>query len=372
MTTAAQPDRPLVLITGPPSVRGFGINTHVRMLMGTRLSDAYRLEQVELGGETWRASAPARMKRTIGQLAHLRREVRGRRPALVHLNSAPDAKAFLRDAAALWLIAGPGTRTIFEFHGGFEQNTALQGPRLVRDFAKRTLKKASAVIVLNRYHADLLLSLCPGLDNVRVIPNFLEAGMMSGLISGPLAAAGGRLRLLFVGRVAREKGVLESIEAAAILRGRGRDVGLTIVGAGEDLKEAKTLSAARGLDGVVEFAGFLDGDDKVRAYRSSDVLLFPTYWNEGFPYVLLEAMAAGLPIVSTTHGVMPHLLKDGVNGCLAEPRNAAALAEKIEKLASDPGLRLEIGRNNRREVQESYSAEEAARAYGRLYGELLG
>lgn len=365
-------DKPLILLTGPPPARGFGISTHIRMLTATSLPETYHLDQVELGGGAWQSSASARAKRTLSQLARFRREVRSRCPSIVHINSAPDAKAFLRDAAALWLVAGSRTRTVFEFHGGFERNTVLQGSNLIRAFAERTLGKASAVVTLNEYHTDQLLRLCPGLKNVRAIPNFLEPEMMSGLIDEPLGNAGDRLRLLFISRVAREKGVFDSIEATRMLRDRGIDVALTIAGTGDDLEEAKALSAGHGLDDIIEFTGFVAGDDKVEAYRSSDVLLFPTYWNEGFPYVLLEAMAAGLPIVSTTHGVMPHLLKDGVNGFLAEPRDPEALAEKIEKLVLDPGLRIEIGRNNRREVQERYGIEEAARAYGQLYAEVLG
>jgi len=342
------------------------------MLLATRLSETYSLEQLELGGERWRSSAPTRMKRILVQLVRFRKEVRDRRPSLVHINSAPDTKAFLRDAAALWLVPGRNTKTVLELHGGFEQNTMLQGPSLVRRLAKRTLKRASIVITLDQYHTDLLLRLCPGLENVRAIPNFLEARMMSELIGEPLMTAGRRLRLLFIGRVAREKGVFDSIEATRILRSKGIDVSLKVAGTGDDLEEAKTLSTEHGLDDIVEFTGFVAGGDKVKAYRSSDVLLFPTYWNEGFPYVLLEAMAAGLPIVSTTHGVMPHLLKDGVNGYLAAPRDPGALAEKIEKFVLDPGLKVEIGKNNRHEVQESYGVEEATRAYGQLYGEVLG
>lgn len=365
-------DKPLIFLTGPPPARGFGINTHIRMLLATRLPETYSLEVVELGGETWRSSAFTRTKRTLAQLVRFRQAVCRRRPSIVHINSAPDAKAFLRDAAALWLVPGPDIRTVFEFHGGFEQNTILQGPKLVRDFAQRTLKKASVVITLNQYHAALLLRLCPALENVRVIPNFLEAEMMSRLINEPLVGAGDRLRLLFMGRVAREKGVIDSIEAARILHRKGIKISLMIAGVGDDLTEAKSLSAKHGLDDIVEFTGFVAGDDKIRAYRSSDILLFPTYWNEGFPYVVLEAMAAGLPIVTTTHGVMPHLLRDGVNGYLAEPRNPEALAEKIEKFVVHPELRIEIGKNNRREVQESYGIEEATRAYGQLYAALLG
>jgi glycosyltransferase involved in cell wall biosynthesis len=312
-----------------------------------------------------------RTKRTLAQLVRLRAEVRTKHPSIVHINSAPDAKAFLRDAAALWMIGASSVKTVFEFHGGFEQNTILQGSELIRDFAKRTLKKASVVITLNEYHSDMLLELCPGLENVRVIPNFLEPDMMSGLIDRPIETAD-RLRLLFISRVAKEKGVFDSIEAVRILRDRGINTSLKIAGTGDDLDESKKLVGMHELEEVVEFAGFVAGEDKIAAYRSCDVLIFPTYWNEGFPYVLLEAMAAGMPIISTTHGVMPHLLRDGTNGFLVAPMNPEALAGKIEELARNPGLVQKMSENNRREIRASYSIEEAEKTYGELYAGLLG
>lgn len=364
-------EKPLILLTGPPSARGFGISTHIRMLQATALSDSYTLEQVELGGASWSSRALTRAKRILSQLVGFRRQVKDKRPSIVHINSAPDTKAFLRDAAALWLVPARGARTVFEFHGGFDRNTMLQGPGWVRAFAKRTLRRASLVVTLNQYHTDALLRLCPGLPNVRAIPNFLEADMMSSLIASPIEAADGALRLLFISRVAREKGVFDAIETVRILHGRGRNISLRVAGIGDDLEEARSLAARYGLDGVIEFTGFIAGDDKVNAYLSSDVLLFPTYWNEGFPYVLLEAMAAGLPVISTTYGVMPHLMEDGVNGYLAEPGDPASLAEKVEKLILDPSLRIEIGTSNRRTVRERYGVEDAAHAYGQIYDELL-
>lgn len=370
MAPASACSRPLVFVTGPPSARGFGINTHIRMLQSTGLAQAYRLEVVDLGGETWRASGPGRVVRLLSQLVRFRRALSARRPALVHFNSAPDAKAFLRDAAALWTVPRR-IATVFEFHGGFERNTVLQGPAWFRRYAELTLRRASAVVVLAPYHEERLLGLCPGLTNVRVVPNFLEPEAMSALLAAERVPGGDTFRLLFIGRVTREKGVLDAIEAMRLLRDRGTTAALTVVGSGEDLGAARALVARRGLEGTVRFTGFAGGEDKIAAYRSSDALVFPTRWNEGFPYVLLEAMAAGLPIVSTTHGVMPHLLRDGVNGFLVGPRDPAALAERIERLAKDPTLRAAVGNANRREVQASYGIGEATRAYGELYAGVL-
>jgi glycosyltransferase involved in cell wall biosynthesis len=371
MTRPESAHRPLVILTGPPASRGFGISTHIRMLKASTLADRFELEHVELGGESWSSSSPRRAKRILAQLSHFRGTVRRRRPSLVHINTAPDTKAFLRDAVALRLVPQRTTGTVLEFHGGFGKRTVLNGAGPLRSFAAGSLRRASSIITLDQFHSDALERLCPGLQNVRAIPNFLEPEMMSALGDVANGAAGGTLRLLFMGRVAREKGVFDAIEATRMLREKGIDVMLAVAGTGDDLEEAKALAASHDLGGAVEFLGYVAGAEKVKAYGASDVLLFPTYWDEGFPYVLLEAMAAGLPIISTTYGVMPSLVRDGVNGYLVAPRDQQALAEKVETFVRNPGLLAEMGKGNRLLVEERYGVEAAAKAYGDLYDELL-
>ncbi len=136
------------------------------------------------------------------------------------------------------------------------------------------------------------------------------------------AAPGAKLRLLFVGRINQRKGVKYLLEALRLLK--TDEVELTICG--------------RVVDGLELFKSFADRvtirpsvspAELVAAYQSADLFVFPSV-AEGFGQVLLEALASGLPILSTTHTAAPDLIEHGVQGFIVEPRRPDLLAEKIE------------------------------------------
>lgn len=151
------------------------------------------------------------------------------------------------------------------------------------------------------------------------------------------------VRLLFVGWLERDKGVGELLEACARLR-PSHDFVLQIAGDGSFRPEAQQLIEAHGLDGMVQFLGWLQAPDLVEVYRQSDVFVLPS-WAEGFPNSLIEAMAAGLPCVVTTVGNIPDLIEDGVEALLVPPRDVGALTDALRAVLADPQRRHVLGSN---------------------------
>ena len=168
-----------------------------------------------------------------------------------------------------------------------------------------------------------------------------------------------RFQVLFLSLCTREKGLFDTIEAVALLNRHLAEarsstrVQLTVAGkfwrAEEELEFTQRL-AQPDLNGVttdpdqqaVRYAGFVGGADKARLLRDSDCLCFPTFYQaESFGIVLIEAMAFGLPVVTTRWRTIPELLPDGYPG-LVDPRSPAQIADALEKLWSegyDPRLR---------------------------------
>jgi glycosyltransferase involved in cell wall biosynthesis len=105
---------------------------------------------------------------------------------------------------------------------------------------------------------------------------------------------------------------------------------------------------------------------------ASDVFVFPSVWDEALGYVLLEAMAMGVPVVASRVGGIPEVIRDGENGLLVAPRNASEIAQSVTRLLDDPVARERMGREGRRTVEERFSIASMVDATATVYAEVAG
>jgi phosphatidylinositol alpha-mannosyltransferase len=165
----------------------------------------------------------------------------------------------------------------------------------------------------------------------------------------------GTLNILFVGRLEDRKGLSYLLRGYHRLRKRHVDARLIVVGNGPRLREYRRYVATRRIRDV-EFVGHVPLEAKLRYFASADVFCAPSTGQESFGIVLLEAMAAGLPIVASDIHGYKNVVSRNVEGYLVEPRNPRALAAALYKLAGDPDLRHRMGEAGRAKVPE-YSWE---------------
>ncbi len=174
-------------------------------------------------------------------------------------------------------------------------------------------------------------------------------------------AAGAGLRLLFVGRLAAVKGVPVLFEALTGLRARHPGLRLTLIGDGPERPGLEAEARALGLEAAVTFAGYRSQAEVAEALAETDILVLPSF-AEGVPVVLMEAMAARVPVVTTRIAGIPELVEDGASGCLVPPGDPAALAAALDRLAADADLRARMGAAGRARVVADYDSRvEAAR-----------
>ncbi len=177
--------------------------------------------------------------------------------------------------------------------------------------------------------------------------------------------------LLYLSRLHYKKGVEHLIDAARILRDRGRPHQVLIAGTGDEAYEAtlRRHVQATGMDGLVSFLGMVVGDDKVSLYQASDLFVLPTS-QENFGFVLYEALAAGCPLV-TTRGVdtWPELEQAGA--AITE-QDAAQLADAIDPMTRDRAERDRLGAKGRAWVFENLDPGRIVDAFERFYTQALG
>jgi len=176
--------------------------------------------------------------------------------------------------------------------------------------------------------------------------------------------------LLFVGRLVREKGIFDLLDAMARLTER-TPCHLLVVGNGPAAQQLQEQVVSLGLSDCVTLTGYLEGSVLAEAYQTSDIFVLPTYWDEGFPAVIVEAMNGGLPIVTTRiRGAADHL-QEGVNALFVPPRNPVVLADTLVRLLADPVLRAQMSCANREKVKD-FTPEVVGRHYLNVLQAVIG
>jgi phosphatidylinositol alpha-mannosyltransferase len=246
---------------------------------------------------------------------------------------------------SLFLLRESTSVNIATFHAyaGFSPSYEF-GKRALRGYAAR-LHGRIAVSAAARHFIDRFF---PG--DYKVIPNGVDVGRFASAV--PIARwQDGTPNVLFVGRHEPRKGLLDLLKAHRILRRTGSDQRLLIVGTGPQEREARRYVATRGLKGV-EFLGRVSDTEKAQLYRTADVFASPATGGESFGIVLLEAMAAGTPIVcSDIHGYKG-VVRRGREGLLVPPRQPRELAVALDRLLRDRALREQMGAAGQARAEE--------------------
>ena len=193
-------------------------------------------------------------------------------------------------------------------------------------------------------------------DRLRHIPNFVDTAAI-----GTKKREGGGI--VYAGRLAKEKGV-DTLIAAAVAVGAPVD----IAGTGPEAAAYEALARSRGATRV-RFHGHLPREELHRLVRSAAVMALPSRCHENQPLIALEAMACGVPVVSTDLGGLPELVSPGVDGEIVPPNDPDALAASLQGFIADPGRAYEMGRAGRAKVETQFSPDRHLQRLEGLYAE---
>jgi phosphatidylinositol alpha-mannosyltransferase len=231
----------------------------------------------------------------------------------------------------------------FHAYGGFSPSYEF-GSRVMRGSAAR-LHGRIAVSGAAKHFIDRYF---PG--EYKVIPNGVDIERYQRAV--PIARwRDGIHNLLFVGRHEPRKGLLELLKAYRILRKTGCQCRLLVVGTGPLGREARRYVATRRLTGV-EFLGRVSDEEKAQLFRTADVYVSPATGGESFGIVLLEAMAAGTPIVASDIHGYKGVVRRGREALLVAPREPKEIAAAVARLLRDDELRAEMGRAGMARAEE--------------------
>lgn len=352
--------KPNILFIGqlPPPVHGSAVMNEA-IVKSERLTSRFDFEVIDLAPKQEITGIGhfsfSKLSHAVGLLVKIVHAVLRRPPDLVYLTPAPAGFALYRDMLILLLLRALRLRRLTHLHTRlFSVEPTI--PRWRRTFYRTMFAGATAIAIsplLSRTLRDLLPD-----ERIHVVAN----GIIDPFPTGVMRSLDDSPRVLFLSNFVESKGPLVLLEALAILRREGVAFRADFVGdyflpLSEEELSARVTNL--GLGAVVTLHGPLHGKSKEAMFRAADIFAFPTFYpNEAFPLVLLEAMAASLPVISTTVGGIPDMVIDGETGLLISPDDVSLLASALRRLITDSALRIRMGQAGRERFIRNYTLEQ--------------
>ncbi|MBR2638191.1 MAG: glycosyltransferase family 4 protein [Bacteroidaceae bacterium] len=283
----------------------------------------------------------------VGLIGDVKRKIKGDSYDVLHLCTTASL-GLIKDWFILRYAKSKGLKTILHFHCG-------RIPEIIKSNSWETkllryvMKETDMPVVMDDNSLRALHAW--GIERAVYIPNPLSTFVSDVVSESKDKISKVKDRLLFVGHIVDIKGVYELVEACSMMK----DVSLRMVGHAEDNVKAELCRIAKRRQGNwLFFTGGLSRETTIKEILAADILIAPSYI-EGFPNVILEAMACGTPIIASGVGAIPQMLDNGNCGLIIKPRSVDAIYDAICKLLHDEETKAVFANNSVRRVNRLYS-----------------
>ncbi len=358
--------KPAVLILGklPPPYMGPAIATEI--LLNSGLKNQFELLHVDTKANdtlatlgTWSFS---KLFRNFFIYFRMLGVIFKKRPQLVLIPISQTTTGFLKDFFFIAIAKLTFRKVLVQLRGSNFKNWMDHSSGFVRVLVKTTLKSTQGVIVLGENLKYLFESVFPA-KNIFVVPNggnyVIPKPVQKEVI----------VRILYLANLQSSKGIEDLLDAILILKNKNTNgFVLDVVGDWRDESTQKgCMKSVEENNLPVHFYPPVSGDKKFSMLGNADVFVFTPRAPEGHPWVIVESMAAGLPIISTDRGAIVESVKDGVNGFIVGIQKPEEIADKIKLLIENNELRQRMGEASRKLYEENFTEEKMVERYTKVF-----
>ncbi|NJO36346.1 MAG: glycosyltransferase family 4 protein [Rhizobiales bacterium] len=333
-----------------------GVGNFIRILK-QRLRPTTRIRRFVNGrraGESGRAAALKRMALDYLRFTAL---VLRERFDVYHFNPEMDVRSFPRESLFMLILILLGRRNFIVFFRGWnwDEFGQINARPWLRRYSYFVLRRASRVVVLSDGFRRALIEngLCA--QQLAVMTTMFDGRQVKARDRSGAAAEAPVL--LFMARFVVEKGVYQLLEAVSLLQQDHPRLTLVMGGDGPEMQGLKARAEALGIADRVRFPGYVRRDQKARVFDQADLFVFPSYFWEGLPNAVLEAMGAGLPILANPIAGVPEVMSDPENGRFLDAVTAEEIAAKLRLMLGDPAY---LAQTSARNIERAWSQYESA------------
>ena len=358
----AKDDRIPLLVVGPTPPPSHGVSVTMRLILDSRLRERFRMSHVELADRRGIAHVGKPdihdVFLFVSQWLSLIRRLLSERPRVVYLAISQSTIGVVRDSFFIWPSRLFGARVIIHLHGGGFRAWYERRGRTTRSYVRLMLGAVARVIVLGETLRGLFDGLvAPG--RVAVVPNGVSWARGHGP-AGAVIPKRRSVRILHFGTLSRLKGALVLLTSVPLVLRARSDVEFVFAGPwlrAEDQRWAEEFVRRQQFGESVVFAEPASEREKRALFESADLFVFPAVQQEGQPLVVLEAMAAGLPVVCTDRGCLRETVVEGETGLFVRHDDPGHLAEIILRLLERPGEMKAMGGRARSRAESLYTGD---------------
>ncbi len=281
-------------------------------------------------------------------------------PDLVYIPISQTWVGYARDGLFVLIVKWfGGSRVLIHLRGGYFGQFYSNANPLVKWFVNFTMRRIDRVIVLGECFRSIF-SHWFSPEAIDVVPNGTDFSLPD--VNKKFQRSPSKnVTITFISGLMRTKGILDFIKAAKSALKEEPKTQFMVGGEwweSNTKDEAMRLINENRLQDHVNFLGLVTGSEKMHIMEKTDIFVLPTYYPfEGHPNVVVEAMAAGCPVISTPHAAIPETVIDGETGLLIPPKSPEKLAEAMIRLIHDSDLRLRMARNSYKRYKEYYTLE---------------
>lgn len=350
-----------VLIVGPTPPPMGGIATYVNDMLKSSINNEYKILHLNTARSHFiKKSFIKNLLLFSKNTLKLIRSLCINHPKIVHIHTSSYLafweKSIFAIISKLFL-----KKVILHIHGAEFDNFYTNSNKINRWLIEAILNSSDKVIVLSMQWKLFFLQILKD-EKISIIQNGIDISKYNIFENKTKNTENTTIKILFLGNLVKRKGVYDILKSISMVVNKFQNIHFTFAGSEEqsgEIDKLKSECISKGIGEHVTFISNFSQEEKIKMLDEADIYLLPSY-AEGLPISLLEAMAAGLPIISTPVGGIPEVITEEKNGYLINPGDHENLSNKINELIENPQLRRNMSINNLEKINQIYNWDTVA------------
>lgn len=358
-----------VLILGPSLKKPGGVSNFIKLIFSYFPREKYILKYFPIGQKCRRLYRQLIVFYTLNDIFKYLIRLICYKPDIVHINLSFWFRSFIRDGLYIVLSKLFGCKIMILIHGWNNSfyNKLIKKNILLNTYITFFFNSSDMIVVLGKIFKNKLVEFGIHREKIYLLSTMVEWDKYNFQILSPKE----NFTVLFMANFVKEKGAYELMKSIPIVIRKFPQNKINFIFAGDGPQKNFLHKMAKQLciEDNIYFSGYITGNRKFQIYKKSNIFVYPSYYGEGLPTVIIEAMAGGLPVISTSVGAISEVIKDGENGIILRTINETEIAEKIGFFINNPSYIKRMGERNK-EKAKNYDVYLVCRKLKKLYEQI--